>query len=109
MFNKVCLQFNVFLSNEELRKLAMMSQSEDQSFDLSAISNAAGFLNEINYSRLSQALGLHKPSLDRIQTSQLNFSQAKAVQNIISKMRGGKQSVTNLHDIRTSVNSSKIF
>ena len=42
MFNKICSQFNVFLSNEELRKLSIMSYSEDQSFDLSVIS-AAGF------------------------------------------------------------------
>jgi len=42
MFNKICSQFNVFLSNEELRKLSILSYSEDQSFDLSVIS-AAGF------------------------------------------------------------------
>lgn len=86
-FNQICSQFNVFLSNEEIRKLAQLSVQDDSAVDTSLLSNPGGSLAlDLNYVRLSRTLGLHKNSLNLIQTSQLSMSHAKAVRNIISKV-----------------------
>jgi hypothetical protein len=62
----------VFLSNEEIRKLAQLSSQDDGSLDASIVSNAgANLASEVNYLRLSRALGLHKNSLNLIQSNNL--------------------------------------
>ena len=71
-FNQACSQFNVFLSNEEIRKLAQLSSQDEGSLDASIVSNAgANLASEVNYLRLSRALGLHKNSLNLIQSNNL--------------------------------------
>lgn len=62
----------MFLSNEEIRKLAQLSSQDDGSLDASIVSNAgANLASEVNYLRLSRALGLHKNSLNLIQSNNL--------------------------------------
>lgn len=62
----------MFLSNEEIRKLAQLSSQDEGSLDASIVSNAgANLASEVNYLRLSRALGLHKNSLNLIQSNNL--------------------------------------
>lgn len=70
-FNQICSQFNVFLSNEEIRKLALLSQQDDRCAEIS-IATTVGVSSapiEVNYFKLSRLLGLHKTSLNLIQSS----------------------------------------
>jgi hypothetical protein len=42
-FNQICSQFNVFLSNEELRKLAVLSQQDETAGEISIASASVQF------------------------------------------------------------------